>query len=200
MNKKFYAVYIGRKTGVFDNWDECKKQIFQYSGAKYRSFKDKEEALNSLKLKTLKKDKKKQNYSKELFKNSISVDAACSGNPGKMEYRGVDTITKEEVFKIGPFQDGTNNIGEFLAIVHALAMIKKKSINYSIIYTDSQVAIKWVKEKKCNSKLNKTRENIKIFNFINRAENWLLMNGFSTKIKKWETKMWGEIPADFGRK
>jgi ribonuclease HI len=35
---------------------------------------------------------------------------------------------------------------------------------------------------------------------MERAEKWLLSNEFSNEILKWETKAWGEIPADFGRK
>ena len=45
-----------------------------------------------------------------------AVDAACSGNPGPMEYRGIDLATGAEIFHFGPVH-GTNNIGEFLAIV-----------------------------------------------------------------------------------
>ena len=33
-----------------------------------------------------------------------------------------------------------------------------------------------------------------------RATKWLKENNYSATIKKWETKKWGEIPADFGRK
>lgn len=43
-----------------------------------------------------------------------------------MEYRGVDTKTRKQIFIQGPFEEGTNNIGEFLAIVHGLALLKKR--------------------------------------------------------------------------
>ena len=42
--------------------------------------------------------------------------------------------------------------------------------------------------------------NKEVFVLIQRAINWLNTNSYSTKIVKWETKKWGEIPADFGRK
>jgi ribonuclease HI len=58
----------------------------------------------------------------------------------------------------------------------------------------------WVLKKKCNTKLESTLENQQLFELIERAEQWLKSNTFSTKIIKWETKVWGEIPADFGRK
>ena len=131
--------------------------------------------------------------------NSISVDAASSGNPGKMEYRGVDTKTKKQLFIQGPFEEGTNNIGEFLAIVHGLAFLKQHNSN-RIIYTDSKTAISWVKKKNCNSKLKRNDKNKPVFDLVDRAIKWLNENTYTTTILKWETKAWGEIPADFGRK
>ena len=131
--------------------------------------------------------------------NSISVDAAVSGNPGRMEYRGVDTKSKKVIFKQGPFDEGTNNIGEFLALVHGLALLKQKKSS-RIIYSDSKIAINWVKRKQCNTKLKRTKKNEALFELIDRALLWLKENEYRTIIVKWETKAWGEIPADFGRK
>jgi ribonuclease HI len=130
---------------------------------------------------------------------SIAVDAASSGNPGIVEYRGVDTQTKKTLFHKGPFQKGTNNVGEFLALVHGLAYLKKIK-SQRLLYTDSKTAMSWVLKKKCNTKLKSSLENQPLFELIQRAEQWLKSNTFSTKIVKWETKSWGEIPADFGRK
>jgi len=130
---------------------------------------------------------------------SISVDAACSGNPGMLEYRGVYTKTGKEIFHQGPFRNGTNNIGEFLAIVHALALLKQKNSQLPL-YSDSRTALKWVQQKKAKTKLEKNEENEYLFELIARAENWLQNNEYSTPLLKWETEAWGEIPADFGRK
>ncbi len=130
---------------------------------------------------------------------SLAVDAACSGNPGDMEYRGVYLRSREEVFHMGPLEQGTNNIGEFLAIVHGLALMKQKSLSLPI-YSDSANAISWVKQKKCKTKLVKTEKNERIFDLIVRAEKWLRENSYTNPIRKWETRDWGEIPADFGRK
>ena len=132
--------------------------------------------------------------------DSISVDAACSGNPGLMEYQGVDTKTKEKIFHQGPFLMGTNNIGEFLAIVHALAFFKQKGLYNRPIYSDSVTAMGWVKKKKANTKLEQNAKTAKLYELIQRAENWLKQNSYSNPIIKWETEDWGEIPADFGRK
>lgn len=68
------------------------------------------------------------------------------------------------------------------------------------IYTDSANAIAWVRQKKCNTKLERTEVNRPIFDLIERAEKWLQTNSYQTQILKWETSIWGEIPADFGRK
>lgn len=131
--------------------------------------------------------------------NSIAVDAASSGNPGVMEYRGVDTRSGKQLFRQGPFPQGTNNIGEFLAIVHGLAFLKARNSN-RIIYTDSRTAMSWVRKKHCNTKLQPNAKNEALFELVDRAEQWLKDNPYTTPIVKWETKAWGEIPADFGRK
>ncbi|TWO33816.1 ribonuclease H [Seonamhaeicola sediminis] len=208
--KKYYTVWKGHKTGVFESWDDCKAQIKDFKGAIYKSFTSFEAAKKALKSNYKDHVGKSAQFKSELSEdqlkkigqpnyNSISVDAAVSGNPGKMEYRGVDTKTKKQLFIQGPFEEGTNNIGEFLAIVHGLAFLKKHESNRNI-YTDSKTAISWVKKKTCNTKLKRTDKNKTLFELVDRAENWLKNNTYNTVIVKWETKAWGEIPADFGRK
>jgi len=207
---KYYTVWKGHHTGVFESWEDCKAQIKDFQGARYKSFETFEAAKKAFKgnfKDYVGKDKTITNeLSQEQLKkigqpnyNSISVDAAVSGNPGKMEYRGVDTKTKKILFKQGPFEEGTNNIGEFLAIVHGLAFLKQKNSN-RIIYTDSKTAISWIKKESCNTKLKPNEKNDSLFKLIERAEEWLKINSYNTTIVKWETKAWGEIPADFGRK
>ncbi len=208
--KKYYTVWKGHKTGVFEKWNDCKAQITNFEGAQYKSFSTFEAAKNALKgnyFDYVGKDKGfKSELSPEQLKkigkpnyNSISVDAASSRNPGIMEYRGVDTKTKKQIFIQGPFEQGTNNIGEFLALVHGLAILKKNNSN-RIIYTDSKTAMSWVKKKTCNTKLERNKKNKALFELVDRAIDWLKNNTYTTVIVKWETKAWGEIPADFGRK
>lgn len=208
--KKYYAVWKGHKTGVFESWNDCKAQIKDYQGAQYKSFATFEAAKAALngnykdyigKNKTFKSELSPAQLKKigQPNYNSISVDAASSGNPGKMEYRGVDTKTKKQLFIQGPFEEGTNNIGEFLALVHGLAFLKKHNSN-RIIYTDSKTALSWVKKKTCNTKLERNLKNETLFELVDRAVDWLKNNSYTTVIVKWETKAWGEIPADFGRK
>lgn len=128
-----------------------------------------------------------------------AVDAACSGNPGPMEYQAIDLATGARVFHFGPVR-GTNNIGEFLAIVHALALMDKQGIKDKAIYSDSYNAILWVRNKKCKTKLIRDASTEQLFQIIARAEQWLRVHAVTTPVRKWETKLWGECPADFGRK
>jgi len=130
---------------------------------------------------------------------ALAVDAACSGNPGVLEFRGVVADTGTEVFRRGPYMQGTNNIGEFLALILGLAYLKKYNLPWTL-YTDSVTAIAWVRAKKCKTKLECTPENQELFRMILKGEQWLRENTWTTQIKKWETTLWGEIPADFGRK
>ena len=208
--KKFYVVWKGRKTGVFTSWNTCKKHIDKFEGAQYKSFTNKKEAdiavsknFSNYKGKNTKKPTlstaEKVKYGKPNLE-SISVDAACSGNPGKMEYRGVLTHNKKEIFKKGPFKKGTNNIGEFLALVHGIAFLKNKKMEDLPIYSDSRIAMGWVKKKRCNTKVIFNADNKDLLELIKRAEKWLQKNTVKNPILKWETKAWGEIPADFGRK
>lgn len=135
----------------------------------------------------------------EVSAQAWAVDAACSGNPGPMEYRCVDLATGAEVFHFGPVH-GTNNIGEFLAIVHALALMERDGIKGKIIYSDSRNAMLWVKKKQCKTKLARTPRTEQLYQIIARAEKWLRTHQINTPILKWETQKWGEVPADFGRK
>lgn len=201
MPKKYYTVWKGIVPGVYYNWEDCHKQIVNFKGALYKSFQTEKEAKNALKHSYSDFLKSKTQYilPKEVISKSISVDAASSGNPGVMEYQGVDTISKKKLFKKGPFKRGTNNIGEFLAIVHGLAFLKKNNSALPI-YSDSLTAISWVKKKKCNTSLKKDNSTEELFILIGRAETWLKNNSYNNKIIKWDTKKWGEIPADFGRK
>ncbi|NJC25764.1 ribonuclease H1 domain-containing protein [Neolewinella antarctica] len=134
-----------------------------------------------------------------ILSHSISVDAACSGNPGKMEYQGVTTTGKKQLFHRA-FPLGTNNIGEFLALVHALAFLKAQEQPELPIYSDSQIAIGWVKKKKCKTTLKRGKKTENLYEYIVKAEEWLKANPVTNPIYKWNTRGWGEIPADFGRK
>lgn len=203
-SSKHYVVWEGYEPGIYSTWQECKLKIQNYPNAKYKSFSSLEEAKDAYNMGFYSYQKQKKQFIKSFSTegiewNSIAVDAASSGNPGKMEYRGVVTKTKQVLFHMGPFPNGTNNIGEFLALVHGLAFLKGKKSELPV-YTDSKIAMSWIRQKKCKTKLAQNSKNEKLFELIKRAEIWLSKNKFNNPILKWETKAWGEIPADFGRK
>lgn len=207
--KKYYVVWEGNKPGIYDSWTSCQVQIKGYPNARYKSFKTKEEArdayqssfadhINTSNKANPAKKKVSEEARKEIIWDSIAVDAACSGNPGPLEYQGVETESGLQLFH-QKFPLGTNNIGEFLALVHGLAHLKKEN-NPLPIYSDSKHAISWVKKARCNTTLVKNSKTKQLYVLIKRAENWLKENEYPNEILKWKTKEWGEIPADFGRK
>ena len=209
---KFYVVWSGRTPGIYDRWETCKKEIEGVKGAKYKGFPDRASAEAAF------KEGPDNYWGKEVspvvdlskakeqpVSPAVAVDAACSGNPGKMEYQGLfvdfgtQPATTVHLFKSPVFENGTNNIGEFLAIVHALALQKKNGWKYPI-YSDSVNAQLWIRQKKCKTKLQLNAKNEHLFELIARAEKWLNENAIEVPILKWKTEIWGEIPADFGRK
>ena len=205
----YYVVWEGIRPGIYPSWAECQKQIIGFPNAKYKGFKKEETALKAF-------SEGYENYwGKDFFEttltkeqlskignpilDSVVVDAACSSKTGEVEYQGIYLQSGKQIFHKGPFDDGTNNIGEFLAIVHALAYLKQK--NSSIpIYSDSKFAINWVHDKEVRTNLPRSNKNKKLFDFVDRAVLWLKKNNYSNKILKWKTSAWGENPADFGRK
>lgn len=202
-------VWRGKQPGVYDTWKECKVNIEGETGALYKGFPTEEMAERAYRENPWKYIGKKQANPQltechnplvgKPFPDSICVDAACSGNPGVLEYRGVDTQSGAELFRKGPFPEGTVNIGEFLAIVHALAWLKQRDSDWPV-YSDSATALAWMRNKKVNTKLIRSPKNEGLFEILDRALKWVRENTWPNKILKWETACWGEIPADFGRK
>ena len=206
---KFYVVWIGYNPGVYSSWEACKQQVDGYDGAKYKSFPTIEMAESAFHDDFEKYMKKEPLTHGKIVcsdpkigvpdPDSISVDAACKGNPGILEYRGVDTRSGILLFHQGPFPEGTVNIGEFLAIVHALALLKKIDSDWPI-YSDSRTAIAWVKARAIKTNLKRNAKNKPLFDLVDRAIIWLKENQWKNPVLKWETRYWGEVPADFGRK
>nr|WP_299419105.1 ribonuclease H family protein [uncultured Emticicia sp.] len=206
--QKFYTVWEGLKKGVYDSWDDCKKQVEGVQGAKFKAFESKSEAQKALGENYWKHTQKAAEAKQTKLPNSafpspnlesVVVDAAWNSVKKDMEYQGFYLKTKERLFHKGPFPQATNNIGEFLAIVHALAHLKKHNSTLPI-YSDSRTAISWVKNKKANTKLEESDGNEEVFDLLERAVKWLQENTYPNKVLKWETGYWGENPADFGRK
>lgn len=222
MAKRFYVVWVGRNPGVYDNWEDAKEQIENFPNARYKGFGSSAEAAQAFRASAAKEDTEdlgnflsragrdrkatptpNTDYMTipEIDLNGWAVDASCLGNPGVMEYRGVELMSGRELFRVGPFQDATNNIGEFLAIVHALALMWQRN-EWHTIYSDSISGMAWVRRCAAKTTLTRTPRNEKVFEMIGRAMVWLKSHDWRRQcnILKWQTEIWGEIPADFGRK
>ena len=215
---KYYVVFKGFNPGVYDSWEEVQLQTNGFPGAVFKGYSTSQEAGEAYRRFTGMEDREElfrlisapntqspdssaPDYkdNPEIDSDAWAVDASCMGNPGRMEYRGVDLKTGQELFRVGPFDDATNNIGEYLALVHAMALMAKRG-EYHNIYSDSVTAQSWWRRKKINSKLKPTPRNQKIFELLARASVWVNTHQFPAKVMKWQTERWGEIPADFGRK
>ena len=207
---KYYVVWRGVQPGVYASWAECRAQVEGFDGALYKSFPSEAAARSALSdpphlhigagkaAATKAKAQTSGAPCPEIVGDAWAVDAACSGNPGPMEYRCVDLADGKEVFHYGP-TFGTNNIGEFLAIVHALALMKQQGIRRTI-YSDSRNAMNWVRGGHCKTRLPMSQKCATVHDLIVRAERWLAANPIDVPILKWQTDEWGEVPADFGRK
>ena len=220
--QKYYVVWKGKKPGIYTDWESCKEQVVGVQQAQYKSFDTKTEAETAIRMPyssvvSQSSQNSRNNQSNQVLiidenglttikpgtenppiLDALAVDAACSGNPGVMEYQGIYIPTRTRVFHYRA-ERGTNNIGEFLAIVHGLSYLKKHGLK-QIIYSDSANAISWVHQRQCKSKLPEDASTAELWDYIHRAENWLRTNTYTTEIRKWDTDLWGEIPADFGRK
>lgn len=222
--QKYYVVWQGKQPGIYTDWDTCREQVQGVQGAQYKGFDTLAEAEAAIKLPygsvvRVENAERRAESGKStvLFVDNdgmtairpdaqpplpvldaLAVDAACSGNPGIMEYQGIYIPTRTRVFHYQA-PKGTNNIGEFLAIVHGLSYLKKHHLD-QIIYSDSVNAMSWVRQKVCKSKLPDDASTAELWDFVHRAEQWLRSNTYTTEIRKWDTDRWGEIPADFGRK
>jgi ribonuclease HI len=202
--QKYYVVWKGRQRGIFTSWLECELQVKGYIGARFKSFETRAEADAAFKGEYFHFAGKPSNLGQWKTAKvkpslpSLCVDAACSGSPGSLEYQGVETEKGNRIFHAGPYADGTNNVGEFLAIVRAMEYQAKNNTHWPI-YSDSENAITWVRAGKCNTKLAHLASNTMLFKLISRAEQTLKVSQ-TFKVLKWNTEAWGENPADFGRK
>lgn len=211
-HRKFYVVWEGHAPGIYDSWEECKLQVEGYPGAKFKAFDSQDAATMAFRgtyeeqagiIKAIASHRSvKVNYEAipEIRLDAISVDGACSGNPGMMEYRGVRVGDGQEIFHVGPLPDGTNNVAEYLALVHVLALLDKKGDYTTPIYSDSRTALSWLSNRGHRSKLAATPRNGRIMEMLARADIWVRSHQLRNPIFKWDTEKWGEIPADFDRK
>ncbi|MCH9681470.1 MAG: ribonuclease H family protein [Deltaproteobacteria bacterium] len=214
--QRYFVVWVGREPGIYTDWASCQAQVEGFPGARHRSFTSPEEAEiawveaggDPMPIDRPGCESPTPTVATGMMPSvaeggpppgSIAVDAACSGNPGPMEYRGVEIGGGTELFRVGPMH-GTNNIGEFLAIVHGLAWLQAQGRS-GPLYTDSRTAIGWVGRGRAKTTLARAENTERAWVLLERARRWLSASrDRGIEIRKWPTRTWGEIPADFGRK
>lgn len=211
-SRKFYVVWEGLAPGIYDTWDEARAQVEGFRGARYKAFNTIEEATAAFRgsyedqalllIALANRQPAMVNTADfpEIRTDAIAVDGACAGVPGPMEYRGVEIATGRELFRVGPYPGGTNNIAEYLALIHALALLDKQGDRTTPVYSDSRTALSWLRRRRANTTLSPTPENQVVFTLLDRANRWIATHSPANPVLKWQTDVWGEIPADFGRK
>lgn len=214
--RKFYVIWEGRSPGIYDSWEEARLQVEGFPGARYKAFDSQDAATRAFRgspdeqkalLRAIASHKSGGlagpfDFARhpEVVRDSIAVDGACSRNPGPIEYRCVDVATGAEIFHGGPWEGGTNNIAEYLGLIHALAFLDKTGNNHTVVYSDSRTAQAWVRRRGHASKILPDGNNDRIIELLRRADIWIQTHPSHARILKWDTDTWGEIPADFNRK
>lgn len=154
---KYYAVRKGYKPGIYETWDEAKLQVHGYSGAQYKSFASKEDAINYLnedndinKSNDVKVVSDSQQINQtiiddKVYKTLVYTDGSCKDNKGGI---GIVIITNglEHSFFTKLIGYCTNNIAELYAIYQALLLIRQYNLTEPIetvqLYTDSDYCVK----------------------------------------------------------
>jgi len=163
--KKFYVVWEGREKGIFTDWDTCKRHIDKFAGARYKSYKTREEAESAFRsgpaaaMKKAKVAPKKysgkgpKTYTAEEIgklpaQTKIFTDGGCEPNPGKAA-SGMAVYREGEISELwfGLFNpQGTNNTAELNALHQALLLAEKEIEKKSTvaIFCDSKYSIQCV--------------------------------------------------------
>ncbi len=202
---QFYGVWVGRMPGIYDNWNDCKAQVDKFPKAKYSKLKasNLKDAKIEFELGFENKAQVSSNNNEvnKPIEGFLTVDGASNGLV--CEFQAVWYPTKEVAFASKQFDGGTNNIAEFLGLVSACKYLKDRNLPIQI-YTDSVTALAWFRNKKANTTANTTgKATEELSDLLVKAEKFLVTHDEflkGSKILKWETKDWGEIPADYGRK
>lgn len=168
--KKYYAVKIGRSTGIFDTWEDCKKEIEGYSGAIYKSFSNYEDAERFL------NGDEKNELNNSLLKNSIKayVDGSYSKTENKYSY-GCVILCDDKTIKFGGVDDNIDYVemknvaGELLGSIEAIKWAKENNYDSITIYHDYEGIERWANG---NWKANK-KGTIEYVEFIEEYRNWI---------------------------
>lgn len=161
MASKFYVVWAGRETGIFTDWNTCKKQVDGFNGARYKSFLTREEAeaafgnakpsagtgrvaTSGAKIKTY--NAAEVNALQEEIK--IFTDGGCEPNPGKAG-SGLAMYEDNKVTELwyGLYNPmGTNNTAELNALHQGLLLARDEIAKgkTAAVFSDSQYSIQCV--------------------------------------------------------
>jgi ribonuclease HI len=195
--QKFYTVWVGRNTGVFDTWEQCKAQIHEFPKAKYKSFGTKnlaEEAFANA-AEYINEANQNETESPEPIAESICVHSyAISQNI--IGYAGYHTSAGDNYFKFENIETNHIHLADFVGLVHALAYCKEKSLALPI-YSNSQNAINAIETININRlQINPNTISQQAQNLINRAIQFLQNNTYINPILAWQTKNWGVMQSN----
>ena len=155
--KKYYAVKVGKSVGIYNNWEDCKKQVTGFSGAIYKSFPTLEEAKNYLNNGNI--ENEVNSFSLEdISEDEIVAYVDGSYKKDTLEYGyGVVLILKDDIIELfGKGEDpevakSRNVTGELFGSIRAISeaiKLKKKKIT---VFYDYQGISSWTNgEWKCN--------------------------------------------------
>jgi len=142
--------------------------------------------------------------------DGIVVDASClpvrDSIPtdgyfhGVVEWQAVDLVSGQTIHASRPYEYGNINLAEFIAIVDALSLLHANGNTSTPVYSDSLTAIAWVKNRKMKTRHPRTGNAYRIMGLADASMDWLLDTKPMNPVRFWDNVLWGENPADYGRK
>lgn len=132
---KFYAVKNGRKPGIYESWDECKAQVDGYSGAIYKSFKLKSDALEFLGADKAESPEKKQNIPVWYVDGSYNINTKEYAFGAVLLWNGEEK-TFNKKFPSDSLASMRNVAGEIKGAEFAMAYSKEAGFSEISIYYD----------------------------------------------------------------
>lgn len=148
MAKKYYAVRAGRKTGVFTTWDECKSAVSGFSGAAYKSFTNKDDALDFVNAGVKKgNDDKEDEKQSEAFAyvDGSYDDTTKSYSYGMVMMHGEEELHFFKKFEQDDMSDMRNVAGEIEGSMAAMKYCMDHNIKSISIFYDYEGIEKWCK-------------------------------------------------------
>lgn len=211
---KYYVVRKGVTPGIYRSWSECQMQVTGYPNAEYKSFKKKEDAISYMQgvstrpSRNLREERKTAREHYDTYglpaEKYLVVDGGTRGNKGdgssRVEYQIYDNQARDIVYNSAEYV-GTSNIAEFLGLVGAIRYQQENNLTDHVIYTDSNVALRWYENQSVKTRLDRTSLGAdRTYAQLKADVEYLKSLSIVPDVRKWETRAWGENPSDFGRK